>query len=145
MKKMLVVFLWIIILSWCVTVQNWSNIWNKENTDTIITTKADKIEITLFHFTQKCYSCNRMGELIRKTLDDNFSQQLKEWIISYQEVNIDMRPKNTFDKYHATWLSVYINWISEGKENLFQDTNVWRYLENEEKFKEYFTKILNNL
>lgn len=145
MKKILMTLIWIILLSWCVTIQSWSDVENDKNTNIDNVSKADKIEITLFHFTQRCYSCNRMGELIKKTLEDNFAKESQEWKIIFQEINIDMKPKNTFDKYNATWLSVYINWITEGKENLFQETNIWRYLSDEEKFKEYLTKIINNL
>jgi hypothetical protein len=107
---------------------------------------ADKIEIILFHATNRCYSCNKMEELVQKTLEENFEKELDNKKISFQEINWELpENKEIVEKYKAWGLSLFINWVTNGQENIEQETTAWRLISNESAFKEYMKNKINTL
>jgi thioredoxin-related protein len=107
---------------------------------------ADKIRIILFHGTNRCYSCNKMEELLKKTLEENFKSERENKKISFQEINWELSENNAIvEKYQAWWLSVFITSITNWQENIQQETTAWRLMSNETAFKEYMTKRITTL
>lgn len=108
--------------------------------------KAEKIEIILFHSTNRCYSCNKMEELVKKTLEERFKRDLDSGRIVFKEVNWE-QPENSqlVSKYKVTGLSVFINEIENWTDNIKEETALWRLLEDEEKFKNYLSDKINKL
>lgn len=108
--------------------------------------KAEKIEIVLFHATQRCVSCNLMEELSKKTLEENFKDEFNSWKITFKEINGEDPVNNEIVmKYKATGLSVFINSIVDSKDNIEEEKNLWRYIQNDVQFKEYLTEKLKSL
>lgn len=108
--------------------------------------KADKIEIIEFHATSRCYSCNKMAELIKKTLEEKFKWDLDSGRIVFQEINWELpENKDIVSKYKATGLSLFINEIENWNDNIQEETTLWRLLEDEEKFKNYLSDKINKL
>lgn len=108
--------------------------------------KAEKIEIVLFHGTVRCVSCNAMEEMTKKTLEAHFQAETNAGKITFIAVNGE-DPKNAelVRKYAATWLSIFINGITKGKDAIVEEKNLWRYLQNEEQFQSYLTDTLHSL
>ena len=48
-------------------------------------------------------------------------------------------------KYKATGSSLFINAITDGVDNITEDTTVWLKISNEQDFLNYFENKLNNL
>jgi len=107
---------------------------------------AEKIEVVHFHGTSQCSSCIRVGEYALKTIKTEFPEDYAEGKIVYKDVNGDL-PENRdiVMKYRARGASLYINAISNGKDNIQEDFTVWRLVSNENQFIHYFQNRLNTL
>lgn len=105
---------------------------------------ADKIEIYYFHRTQRCYSCNTLGQYVKETIEQKFSEEIKSGRIDFREINVDLpENKEVAKKFQAGGSSLFINAIKNGKDNINQDTNVWRLLNNEYQLKNYLENKIN--
>ncbi len=117
---------------------------NQEQLLTI--SKAEKVQVFLFHSTQRCVTCIAIGKLARETVDEYFKSELLDDKIEYREINIDS-PENKLlaQKFQASGSSLFLNAIYDGKDQIFEDFNVWRLTHDETKFKNYLKGKLNNL
>jgi hypothetical protein len=108
--------------------------------------KADKIEIFLFHTTQRCASCINIGKFAKQTIDNNFNEELSSGRIFFREINIDL-PENyqLAEKFQASGSSLFINTIRDGKDYIEQDLKVWRLVGNEGEFESYFKEKIANI
>jgi hypothetical protein len=50
---------------------------------------TDKIEVYYFHNTRRCETCKAVEAVTRKTLEENFAQQMKAGEITFQSLNIE--------------------------------------------------------
>lgn len=108
--------------------------------------RLDKIEVFLFHNTQRCISCVNIGKFAKKTIDDNFSEELNSGKIVFREINLDL-PENyqLAEKFQASGSSLYVNTIIGGKDSIEQDLRVWRLVGNEAEFESYFKGKIENI
>lgn len=105
---------------------------------------ADKLEVYYFHRTQRCYSCKTIGQYVRETMEQKYGEQIKSGLIDFRELNVELpENKNIAKKYQASGSSLYINRIIDNNDNIEQDTNVWRLLGDETKFKKYLEDKIN--
>jgi len=106
---------------------------------------ADKLEVYYFHRTARCYSCKTIGRFVRETIEQKYSEQLKNGTIDFREINVELpENKKIAEKYQATGSSLYINRIIDSKDNIEQDANVWRLLSDEVQFKSYLENKINS-
>lgn len=106
---------------------------------------ADKIEVYYFHRTQRCYSCNTLGQYVKETIEQKFSEETKNNIIDFREINVDLpENKDVAIKFQASGSSLFVNAIKNGQDNISQDTNVWRLLNNKSQFKNYLANKINS-
>lgn len=110
------------------------------------TKPADKIQVFLFHNTERCYSCITIGKFAKKTVEKNFPNELKSGKIEFKEVNIDL-PENEelATKFRAAGSSLFINPIIDGKDNIKEDTQVWRLVSDEQAFVDYLSEKISKL
>ncbi len=107
---------------------------------------AEKLEVFLFHSAQRCASCITIGKFAGETVNEYFQSELKNGKIEFREINIDLpENKDLAIKFQAGGSSLFINAITDGKDDINQDTNVWRLLNDENQFKSYLKDKLNNL
>jgi len=105
---------------------------------------AEKIQVFLFHATQRCVTCINIGKYAKKTLEDKFPKELNSGKIEFREINIDLSEnKELATKFKATGSAFFINPIIEGKDNIKEDTQVWRLTSNEQSFISYLSDKLN--
>lgn len=106
---------------------------------------ADKLEVYYFHRTARCYSCKTIGQYVRETMEEKYSQQIKDGLIDFRELNVELlENKEIAKKYQASGSSLFINQIIDDKDNIEQDTNVWRLLGNKTKFKSYLENKIDS-
>lgn len=116
------------------------------NTSIVPITKADKVEVFLFHATQRCTTCIAIGRLAGETVNEYFQSELKDGKIEFREVNIDLTENKTLaEKFQASGSSLFLNAISDGKDNIAEDVNVWRLTQNPTRFKNYLKGKIDNL
>lgn len=122
---------------------------NTDNTNEKTTSKqeVDKVKVYYFHNTARCVSCKTLEKYTKETIEEFFQPELRDGKIEFKGINVDL-PKNKeiARKYGATGSSLFINQIINGEDKIEQDTKVWRYLSNENTFKNYFkNKIESSL
>jgi len=108
---------------------------------------AAKVQVFLFHATQRCPTCIRIGKLAQATVEERFPKELKSGKIEFREINIDL-PENKAlaEKFKATGSALYINSIKNGQDNIVEDTMVWQLASGYEiKFKDYLSNKLNTI
>lgn len=107
---------------------------------------AEKIQVFVFHATQRCYSCITIGKFAGETVNEYFQPELRDGKIEFREINIDLpENKEIARKFQAGGSSLYINAIIDGQDNIAEDIAVWRLVNNEIQFKNYLKNKLNNL
>ena len=119
----------------------------RQNTSEVVDLRnkkqAEKIQIFLFHTTNRCYSCTTIGRYTEETVEEFFQPELRNGTIEFREVNIDLpENKELAKKFQVTGSSLFFNSIIEVEDNIEEDTRVWRLVSNEKVFKNY---ILNKI
>ncbi|HOZ53295.1 MAG TPA: nitrophenyl compound nitroreductase subunit ArsF family protein [bacterium] len=143
MKKLFIISITLIILlslSACSIATGKS-----DNSAEKIEKKAEKIEIINFHSTYQCYSCVYIGDTMFKIIEDQFKEDYQSGKIIFKKINVD-KPENKdiVDKYQARGSSLFFNIIIDGKDNISEDTNVWRLVGNDQAFQNYIVKKIND-
>jgi disulfide oxidoreductase YuzD len=101
---------------------------------------AEKIQVFLFHATQRCSSCIAIGKYAKETVEQKFPDELKSGKIEFREINIDLpENKEVANKFKATGSSLFINPIYEGQDHIKDDTRVWQLVSNEQGFISYLS------
>jgi len=102
---------------------------------------AEKIQVFLFHATQRCVTCITIGKYAKETVEQKFPDELKSGKIDFREINIDLpENKELATKFKATGSSLFINSIIDGKDNIETDVEVWRLVSNEQGFISYLSE-----
>jgi len=110
-----------------------------------VKTVADKLEIYYFHRTARCYSCKTIEQYVKETIEQKYNKQTSNGRIDFREINVDLaEDKEIAKKFQASGSSLFINRIIDNKDNIEQDTNVWRFLGDEAKFKSYLENKINS-
>jgi hypothetical protein len=118
---------------------------NSKSGETVQNKSADKVQVFLFHSTQRCATCIAIGKLAGETVNEFFQSELRDGKIEFREINIDLpENKELAQKFKATGSALYLNVISAGADNISQDTKVWQLTSNETQFKSYLKSKLNN-
>jgi disulfide oxidoreductase YuzD len=119
------------------------------STQTIVTSLpsgSEKVEVIVFHATQRCISCINIGKYAKATIEEKFPEELKSGKITFKEVNIDL-PENykMAQDYKVSGSALFINAIKDEKDNHEEDTTVWRLVTNETQMKSYFEAKLRRI
>lgn len=116
-------------------------------TNSINPTGATKVQVFLFHATQRCPTCIKIGQLAKATVEERFPEQLKSGKIEFREINIDLpENKDLAEKFRANGSALFINSIKNGQDNIAEDTMVWQLAPGYEiKFKDYLSDKLNTI
>ena len=108
--------------------------------------KADKVEVFLFHATQRCATCIAIGKLSEETVYEYFQPELRDGKIEFREINIDLpENKELAQKFQASGSALFINAVYNGQDNISEDTKVWRLTQDEAQFKSYLKDKINGL
>ncbi|KKP33040.1 MAG: hypothetical protein A2312_01265 [Candidatus Staskawiczbacteria bacterium RIFOXYB2_FULL_32_9] len=110
-------------------------------------TSVSKVQVFMFHTTQRCPTCIRIGQLSKATVEERFRDQLKSGKIEFREINVDL-PENKVlvEKFQAGGSALFINSIKGGRDNILEDTMVWQLASGDDaKFKDYLENKLNNI
>lgn len=117
-----------------------------KNEKTEVLSPAEKIEVLHFHTTKQCWTCITVGQYVLETIKERFSEEYKNGIIVFRDVNGDLpENKELVMKYKAGNLSLLINATVGGEENISEDVTVWRLVSNEVQFKNYFEGKIKKL
>lgn len=110
--------------------------------------KKDGVEVIYFHSKQRCITCINIETLTKETLDENFSEELKNGQVIFRIIDIsEKQGRKIADAYEVTWSSLFINKWKDGKEtrNNITEFAFLNAVSNPKAFKEGVKKQLMNL
>jgi len=119
---------------------------NPPPSPTVVIVPADKIEVVHFHATQQCWSCITVGEYALKTIKEKFPEEFASGKIVYKDIDGELKENQEIVvKYQARGSSLFVNAIRDDKDDITEDTTVWRLVNDENQFINYFEKKLKVL
>jgi hypothetical protein len=158
MEKILTILFLSLVLSGCNTNKSLSGVGQPNNivkqetpqsTNLPMSSKetvADKVQVFLFHSTERCPTCIAIGKLAGETVNDRFQDELKSGRIEFREVNIDLpENKELARKFQASGSALFLNSINSGGDHIAQDIKVWQLTGNPAAFKDYLEGKINTL
>jgi len=108
--------------------------------------QADKVQVFLFHATQRCTTCIAIGRLAGATVDEYFQNELQSGKIEFREINIDLpENKELAQKFQASGSSLKINAIYDEQDHISEDVTVWRLASDETQFKNYLKNKIDTI
>lgn len=114
--------------------------------NTSLPSAVEKIEVFAFHSTQRCISCINVSNFVKSVIDEKFASEINAGKIIFKEVNIDLSENKQLAKdYQVSGSSLYITVTKDGQTFKEEDTDVWRYVPYESKFKIYFESKIKKL
>ncbi|MDD3190489.1 MAG: nitrophenyl compound nitroreductase subunit ArsF family protein [Candidatus Pacebacteria bacterium] len=146
-----------IVLALCASVAAWSGIKyrssgnmgnqnGEEQSQENSQSESDMVQIYLFHSTRRCSTCIAIGQYAGETVNEFYREEIASGKIEFREINMDLpENKGLTERFQASGSSLYINTIIDGKDNIAEDTNVWRLTGDKTKFKNYLKQKLDNL
>ncbi len=160
MKQLLIIFLFVLVFIFSISAlvlfepfkakeKVISNDQKPIPTQTINTTLpsgSEKIEVFSFHSTQRCISCIYIGQYTQEVITQKFASEVSSGKIIFKEINIDLSENKQLAKdYQVTGSSLYITVTKDGQTFKEEDTDVWRYVPQETKFKSYLESKIKKL
>jgi len=104
-----------------------------------VTQANDKVIVYYFHGNYRCYSCMRIEQYTRESIEASFAKELKSGQIEFRSINVDLPANSHYvDDYKLFTKSVIVSDIVQGKERRWKNLQkVWELLRNETTFKDY--------
>jgi hypothetical protein len=106
------------------------NLFGQKVADTVISNnpKNLKVKVYYFHITNRCHTCTSIEVNVRKTLFENFSNQLELGILDLYIVNCEM-PENLelVKKFEAYGSTLVLSQYNLGKEGKADDISNWAF------------------
>jgi hypothetical protein len=107
---------------------------------------ADKIEVVHFHGTHQCWSCITVGEYALKTIKEKFPDEYASGRLVFKDINGELKENQAVViKYQARGSSLFVNAIRGDKDDIKEDVTVWRLVNSQEQFADYFEDKLKTL
>jgi hypothetical protein len=103
---------------------------SQQNGDTIISSNPAnlKLKVFYFHITNRCHTCTSIEANVRKTINENFLNQLETGTIDLYIMNCEL-PENQFlvKKYDAYGATLALTSYTNGKEQKTEDLTNWAF------------------
>jgi hypothetical protein len=98
-------------------------IWMQLSAQNATSQGQPKVEVYYFHATMRCPTCLAVEEQTRKTLDENFSEEMKAGTIKLVVLNFEEKEnKDLAEKFQIGWSSLILYVPESGKSvNLTED------------------------
>lgn len=106
-------------------------------------TTQDKIDRHIkayyFHGNFRCYSCKKIEQFSRESIETYFAEQLKNGLLTFQAINTDQpENKHFIQDYQLVTKSLVLVEYKNGKQVKWKNLEkVWQLLNNEEAFSNY--------
>jgi len=102
------------------------NAYTQISTDTIISNnnKNLKLKVLYFHVTNRCNTCISIEAAVRKTINENFKNELDSGVIDLYIINCELPENKTIsEKYEAYGATLALTKINANKEKTEEITN----------------------
>ena len=101
------------------------------------TEESDKVLVYYFHTTFRCATCNRIEELARNVVKEDFTEELASGAVEWRTVNFQERAELA-GRYNVTSSTVVVVDIDGGNETSFERLDdVWTLYDQPGAFSDY--------
>lgn len=108
------------------------------------TVDEQKIEVYYFHNTRRCATCQAVEMVTKSTLEENYSEQMKEGKITFQSLNVeDDENEPLARKLRVSGQALLF--VKDGKKKDLTNDAFMYARTNPEKLQEKIIKTLNSL
>jgi hypothetical protein len=106
--------------------------------------KTEYVEVAYFHRTQRCVSCKKAEQLIRKTLDTYFTEQMSSGAVRLAVADVQKSQNAAITyKYDAFTSALYFGVVKDGVEYLCPINDLWTALNDEARFMTLLHDMIN--
>jgi predicted membrane-bound dolichyl-phosphate-mannose-protein mannosyltransferase len=116
-----------------------------EKTETDKTSVSEqKIEVYYFHNTRRCATCQAVEAVTKRTLEENYPEQMKDGMIAFQSLNIEEDVNEPLAReLHVSGQTLLF--VKDGKKKDLTNDAFMYARTNPEKFQEKIIETLDNL
>lgn len=120
---------------------------NNENDATAKAIHPDGVTVINFHGQTRCRTCITIGDLAKKTIDEEFVAEEKNDKIRWAHINYEEAPNGHFvEDYELVSSTVVITLWKDGKEVKWNRLDgVWDYVSDEPAFRTYVAENVREL
>lgn len=120
---------------------------NGGSESTASATRPDGVTVINFHGEKRCRTCIGIGNLARKTLDEEFAAEEKAGRLRWESINYDEPAKAHFVKdYELVSSTVLVTLWKNGKEVKWNRLDaVWDHVDDEPEFRAYVAQGVRDL
>lgn len=110
-------------------------------------TRPDGVTVINFHGAKRCRTCVGIGELAKKTIDEDFTAQLQSGQIRWEQLNYDDAANVHYVKdYGLVSSTVVITLWKDGKELKWNRLDrVWDHYGDDAAFRAYLIQSVHDL
>jgi hypothetical protein len=110
-------------------------------------TRPDGVTVINFHGAKRCRTCIGIGDLARKTLDDEFKAEEQAGKVRWEHINYDDPANAHFVKdYGLVSSTVLVTLWNDGKEVKWNRLDgVWDHVDDEPAFRAYVARGVRGL
>lgn len=109
--------------------------------------RADGVSVINFHGKKRCRTCIRIGDLAKKTVDEEFAAEEKAGKVRWEQLNYD-EPANAqyVKEYELVSSTVLVTLWKDGKEVKWNRLDaVWDHVGDEPTFRAYVAQGVRDL
>jgi hypothetical protein len=119
----------------------------RESNATADATRPDGVTVINFHGEKRCRTCIGIGNLARKTLDEEFAAEEKAGKVRWEHINYDEPANAHYVKdYELVSSTVLVTLWKDGKEVKWKRLDgVWDHVGDEPAFRAYVAQGVRNL
>ena len=109
---------------------------------TAVSVPADAVVVYYFHGTQRCMTCNRIEELTKQAVQENFADQLADGKIVFRSVNVDDPAKEHYIRDFQLSTRTVVMQKGDRYEKFDQ---IWNLVREPEQFMQYIGNGLERM
>ena len=97
------------------------------------------LKVYYVHTTYRCANCKKFEKWSKETVDQFFTNRLKDGSLTYDKINIeDKKNKHFVEDYRLVTKSIILSKVVNDEEATWKNLDkIWTLLSDENKFKEY--------
>lgn len=109
--------------------------------------RADGVSVINFHSTKRCRTCIQIGDLAKKTVDEEFTDEEKAGKVRWEQLNYDEPANAHYVKdYELVSSTVLVTLWKDGKEVKWNRLDaVWDHVGDEPAFRAYVAQAVRDL